>query len=98
MNNRINILLLGLYKNKIFSQMANNERSTFQIAKRLLLCTLILLGFYTIFNKNDENKCEMTYMFQYPQYLKVINVFLLSINFYEEVFSFLSYVFVFFCV
>lgn len=51
--------------------MAENERSKQQIVKRLLLCTFLLFGFYTIFNKNDENKCEMTYMFQYPQYLKV---------------------------
>ena len=55
--------------------MAENERSKQQIVKRLLLCTFLLFGFYTIFNKNDENKCEMTYMFQYPQYLKVFFFF-----------------------
>ena len=53
------------------SSMAGNGKSMQRIFTRLLLCIFLVLGLYTIFSKKDENKCEMTYMYQYPQYLKV---------------------------
>ncbi|XP_030065140.1 GPI inositol-deacylase isoform X1 [Microcaecilia unicolor] len=35
-----------------------------------LLC-LVLLGAWDLFRGNEENRCSMTYMFEYPEYLKI---------------------------